>query len=118
MNIKILIATHKNCWMPTDELYLPIYVGAARFNEALPFQSDATGDNISAKNTRYCELTGIYWAWKNYSADYIGLAHYRRHFAGRKHRLARTPQEKRILTQCEAEALLQTTEVLLPRKRH
>ena len=43
---------------------------------------DDTGDNISDKNREYCELTGIYQAWKNYdklgNPDYIGFIHYRR----------------------------------------
>ena len=46
----------------------------------LGYQGDDAGDNISEKNPYYCELTGLYWAWKNLDADYIGLAHYRRHF--------------------------------------
>ena len=46
------------------------------------FQKDNTGENISAKNPMYCELTGLYWAWKNLDADYLGLVHYRRHFKG------------------------------------
>lgn len=41
---------------------------------------DNEGDNISGKNKQYCELTGLYWLWKNVSEDYIGLVHYRRHF--------------------------------------
>ena len=32
----------------------------------------------------YCELTGLYWGWRNLTdTDYIGLVHYRRLFRGR-----------------------------------
>ena len=42
-----------------------------------------TGDNISEKNPVYCELTGLYWMWKNKigkenAGDYFGLYQYRR----------------------------------------
>ena len=84
--VKIVVATHKKYKMPKDEMYLPLHVGAAGKVDAcgnpldLGYQKDNTGDNISGKNASFCELTGLYWAWKNLDADYIGLAHYRRHF--------------------------------------
>ena len=65
--------------MPTDNVYLPVHVGKEG-KEDIGFIGDNTGDNISTKNANYCELTGLYWAWKNISADYIGLCHYRRYF--------------------------------------
>lgn len=79
-DIRIVVATHKEYWMPSDPIYLPLHVG--REGKAnLDYTGDNTGDNISLKNPNYCELTGLYWAWKNLEADYIGLVHYRRHFS-------------------------------------
>lgn len=54
----------------------PVSVG--RFaHEAMV--SDAVGDHISALNPYYCELTAIYWAWKNDRSPYVGFYHYRRY---------------------------------------
>ena len=90
MDIKIIVAAHKKYWMPDDDMYLPLHVGAEGKTDEngqpldLGYTKDNTGDNISSKNANYCELTGMYWAWKNLDADYIGLAHYRRHFSNGK----------------------------------
>lgn len=59
---------------------LPIEVGAdLRSRHIEGYIQDNTGDNISAKNKMYCELTAQYWAWKNLDADYYGFFHYRRY---------------------------------------
>lgn len=77
-DIKILIACHKKTELPDMPLYLPIQVGAEKSGIQLPMQKDNTGNNISGKNSSYCEMTAQYWAWKNLKSDYIGLFHYRR----------------------------------------
>ena len=41
---------------------------------------DNVGDNIGDLNYTYCELTGIYYIYKNIQADIIGVEHYRRIF--------------------------------------
>ena len=58
----------------------PIQVGADLTDKVITKLRDNEGDNISAKNRNYCELTATYYAWKNSSADYKGLCHYRRIF--------------------------------------
>lgn len=111
--LRIVVASHKPYWMPGDACYLPVQVGAFG-KESIPgFQRDDQGESISAKNQSYCELTGLYWAWKNLEADYLGLAHYRRHFAaGRGDKRCRVATGEQIMN------ALQATGVLLPKVRN
>lgn len=112
MNIRIIVAAHKPYPMPADEMYLPLHVGRAGGAD-IGFRGDDTGENISERNPKFCELTGLYWAWKNLDADYLGLVHYRRHFSGK--RFGR--KAERILTKPRLERLLAENDVILPKKR-
>lgn len=112
--IKIIIATHKKYWMPSDKIYLPLHVGReGKIN--LGYQGDNTGDNISQKNANFCELTGLYWAWKNIDADYIGLVHYRRHFS---YSGAKGSKENKVITYKQLKPLLEKYDILLPTPRN
>lgn len=57
-----------------------IQAGAALTDQSIADVKDNTGKNISHKNSSYCELTAIYWLWKNIRTDYVGVCHYRRRF--------------------------------------
>ena len=80
MEIKIIVALHKKYKLLEDDKYLPVFVGAAISDLDLQYQRDDEGENISSKNQYYSELTGLYWAYKNLKADYIGSCHYHRYF--------------------------------------
>lgn len=113
--IKIFVAAHKP-FCHADILprgYVPLQVGAEG-KAALGFIRDNTGVHISEKNSSYCELTGLYWIWKNASADVVGLCHYRRYFSSR-------PLDRKlraILTVEQIADILQTYDIILPRPVH
>lgn len=67
------------------EWVVPIQAGAALTGERVAGVLDSSGNNISDKNANYCELTALYWIWKNCldeeavkAGGYYGLYHYRR----------------------------------------
>lgn len=103
----VYIAAHKE--FPVQEMkgYVPLQVGAAGGRD-LPYTKDNTGDSISEKNKHFCELTGVYWIWKNTTDAYKGLVHYRRYFQGRHGRIT----EEEILQR------LSKADVLLPRPEY
>ena len=79
-DIKLLVCCHRRIQVPKHPLLVPIQVGAALADSHFPdCLHDDAGDNISAKNRSYCELTAQYWAWKNLDAGYCGFFHYRRY---------------------------------------
>lgn len=65
-----------------NPLYIPVRCGAV-YDERkdVSMLGDDTGDNISEKRLTFNEFTVMYWAWKNTTADYYGLCHYRRYLS-------------------------------------
>lgn len=117
MDIKIGIAAHKQYWMPETDIYLPIQVGAAG-KEDLGYTRDDCGQNISKKNPQFCELTALYWMWKNLEADYCGLVHYRRHFVNPHVFLPKIHPYAHILDRDHLETLLADCDIILPKMRN
>ena len=81
--LTVLVITHKDYEFPDSACYRPLFVGGkiASGLKNEDFYQDNSGANISEKNSSFCELTGLYWAWKNgvfENNEYVGLVHYRR----------------------------------------
>ena len=81
---KIFVFYYKNGSILTeDPIYQPVMAGNARLDNTSNIPGDDTGENISAKNNYYSELTGIYWVWKHTSQEITGSCHYRRFFTAK-----------------------------------
>lgn len=114
-NIKIMVVTHKEAPMPENkELYVPTLVGPNKDSLTFEnyFRDDSGADNIAEKNPNFCELTALYWAWKNLDADYVGLVHYRR--------LLMDPKNTSVeIGQAQLDQMIDRgVEVILPSKRN
>ena len=126
MSAAVFVVTHKSYRMPGDPVYVPLHVGAACSHDTddqeqdLGYEKDNTGENISSRNPYFCELTGLYWAWKHCTADYIGIVHYRRHFCGDGSVKSgiRGDIFDSVLRSDELEPLLEKYKVILPKKRY
>ncbi len=107
-----MVVTHKKCDIPTFSPYRPVIVGKGDF-ELEHALRDNEGENIAEKNPYYCELTALYWVWKNQVENYdnIGLCHYRRMFTRRGF----SNETKYLLTDKEIEKNLCRYDAILPR---
>lgn len=110
--MSVFVAAHKPFTTKLGEGYVPIHVGKAISSIELDFQGDNTGDNISSKNRNFCELTGLYWIWKNTSDDIVGLVHYRRYFFNRRFNVT----ENNIISMNEIKTILKEKDIILPKK--
>ncbi|MEX1670440.1 DUF4422 domain-containing protein [Zhongshania guokunii] len=80
--VRIFIATHKDFTAKLPDIYTPILVGSNVNSAAQAMLRDNSGEQIADRNPSFCELTALYWIWKNDSAAITGLVHYRRFFSG------------------------------------
>lgn len=112
--INIYSITHKKYAFPASCIYSPLHVGKQGKQE-LGYCGDDTGDQISKKNLSHCELTGMYWVWKNAieESNYIGFVHYRRYFEGSHLGF----KGKKILDEDEIIEIFKTNDVIVPVKR-
>ncbi|WP_439242065.1 DUF4422 domain-containing protein [Lonepinella sp. BR2474] len=115
--VKIIVATHKPYEFPNVDYYVPIHVGKAIKQNDFAVMGDDSGEHISLKNSSFCELTALYWAWKNHffdDVDYAGLVHYRRYFAGNGLSL----KGKAIASEQELLSLLKSYDCVVSKKRN
>ena len=111
----LYVVTHKKFICPEIEVYIPIQFGKCFTNIDLGFLSDDTKNNIACKNNTYCELTALYWMWKNDDLkqnEIIGLCHYRRYFTNNL--FSKSP--KYYLKRHQIEKELNHFDIILPKR--
>lgn len=104
-NGNMFIITHKLCKFPINNFYRILKVGNSDIQISNCLK-DNTNDNISEKNERYCELTGLFWIWRNIQSDYVGICHYRRYFYNE--------EKTDIVSKEYIEELLNDYDIILP----
>lgn len=103
MDTRIYVMTRKQIAEISNEIYIPLQIGRAG-QEDLGYIGDDTGEHISEKQDCFCELTGMYWLWKNADCDLIGVCHYNRYFA----------REEKLLDQSYIEETITKYPILIP----
>lgn len=121
--VEISVCYYKKSELIENEILKPVQLGAELTDLDLGIAKDNTGENISAKNKNYCELTALYQIWKNSDADIVGLMHYRRIMdfgCGKKRWFNKfTPDitEEMYLDKSSLESLFEGYDIILPMKR-
>lgn len=114
--INVYTVTHTSD-IPPDKIkkpYILIQAGSA-LAEPLGYQTDDSGENISEKNRKYCELTALYWIWKNdKTSNIVGMTHYRRFF----YIYNLFSNTKRMLNQNDILKYLDEYDIILPDKQY
>ena len=85
------------------------YISVGRECEGIK-ESDLIGDSISEKNATFCELTALYWIWKNTKLNNVGLCHYRRFFVTKR------GSEYHVASLSELDNLLEKSDIVLPKR--
>lgn len=111
--ISVYVVSHKDFKPPLNAIYKPIAVGSLSDNAPKGFISDSRGIGISEKNPSYCELTALYWIWKNdHETSIVGLCHYRRYFTNSHF----STNCKHFLSKKDIDGILKDADVIVPTK--
>ena len=79
MKTSVYINYFKDAARIESKVLKPLHVGSVGSKLDLGMLRDDRGDNISEKNRHYCEITGLYWAWKNDTeSEYLSSLRLRR----------------------------------------
>lgn len=95
-----VVGSSKNLFLECDDI-----------REKFIVDSHHNNANIDSLNPWYCELTGLYHLWKNSTATYVGLEHYRRFFAS-------PSKTKQRMNKSEVEQILSDHDIITCTYRH
>ncbi len=105
--MKIYNVTHKEIPEKNSSIRQKIKVGGKIVDDE--YINDSDGENISEKNPTFCELTALYWIWKNSDEKVVGLEHYRRKFVQNL-----TPFSYKYLSEKIINKILSKYDIIIP----